>query len=174
MKYSICILSKMRGWLLSSQNSLTFDHLLFSVVVPWLSSWLRTKIGVQNVLECHLFATCYYIRHSNFVFTKTPKLSTDGTSTERSVSMRIPSWSCKVFHIPPQRHWEVNTWLTLLWMCSKLFCTYRGVNRIWKPFRMTSGVHIREVVYLLWAYTKCSVMWVDNSRLSQKCYIITW
>ena len=36
-----------------AKGSLTFDYPLFSVVVPWLSSWPRTKIGVQSILECH-------------------------------------------------------------------------------------------------------------------------
>ena len=40
--------------LLSSQKPVDFWPSAISVVVPWLSSWPRMKIGVQNLLECYL------------------------------------------------------------------------------------------------------------------------
>ena len=46
MKYSIRILREIRGWLLSRQRQFDFWPSTISVIVPWLSSWPRTKVGI--------------------------------------------------------------------------------------------------------------------------------
>ena len=50
---SDCGFTKIWGWPLFIQSRFDFWPSTISVIDPWLSSWPRTKIGVQNILGCH-------------------------------------------------------------------------------------------------------------------------
>ena len=49
---SDCGFTKIRSWPLFIKSWFDFWPSAISVIDPWLSSWPRTKIKVQNVLEC--------------------------------------------------------------------------------------------------------------------------
>ena len=53
VKCSIHILLKIQSQLLSSQKAVWLWPPVISVVVPWLSSWLRIQIGVHSILKWH-------------------------------------------------------------------------------------------------------------------------